>query len=160
MEIIVEHGSPQQWVDLCLKQTSFQILTKIKANRFEAQLRELDPAPLSLLLPRLPDAIENAPKLAEMTLSILGTNPANLAQEDLASLKETTNSLRQDWLEREARIKAGASGVQIDKLSTIWRKLLWLWGRASGGQKILLATLQSKGLHKEIYQEVLLLLRI
>ena len=107
------------------------------------------------MLPRLPSAIENAPKLAEMTLSILGTNPANLAQKDLNSLKDTTLNIRQDWLTRAARIKAGATGIKLEGLSTIWRKLLWLWGRANGGQEILMDTLQCKGLHKAIYQEVL-----
>ena len=155
IEIIVEYGSPEQWVELCFAANKLSGTHQDSANRFEAKLRELDPAPLSLLLPRLHKAIENAPKLAEMTLSILGSNPANLSEESLASLVETTNNLRQEWLDRDARIKAGASGVKLDSLSTLWGKLLWLWGRASGGQEILLSTLQCSGLSKVIYRETL-----
>jgi hypothetical protein len=155
IEIIVEYGSPEQWVELCFAANKLSGTHQDSANRFEAKLRELDPAPLSLLLPRLHKAIDNAPKLAEMTLSILGSNPANLSEENLASLVETTNNLRQEWLDRDARIKAGASGVKLDSLSTLWCKLLWLWGRASGGQEILLSTLQCPGLSKVIYRETL-----
>ena len=155
LKIIAEYGQPRQWVELCFAANKLSSTHQDSAYRFGAKLSELNPAPLDLLLPRLPSAIENAPKLAEMTLSILGTNPANLAPKDLDSLKDTTLNIRQDWLKRAARIKAGATGVKLESLSTIWRKLLWLWGRANGGQEILMDTLQYKGLHKIIYQEIL-----
>jgi HEAT repeat protein len=155
VEVIVDHGDAKLWVDLSFGAQKLSAKHQGVVGQFEAKLRELDPAPLDLLLPRLADAISDAPALARMTLSILGARAGDLSADHRAQLITATSDVRSAWLEREEERKAGADDPEYKILTELWRQLLWLWGRTEGGADALWDALHTPDARVELYREAL-----
>ena len=155
VEIILEHGEAELWIDLCFGTSKLGYQHQSTISRFEAKLRELNPAPLSQLLPRLAEAIEDAPKIAEMTLGLIGGDSASLSRDDRAVLLSVTEDLSTRWREMEVARQAGSPQSKQAELTQLWRSLLWLWGRGEGGATAIWKALETEGLSVELYREAL-----
>ena len=155
VEVIVEHGDAKLWVDLSFGAQRLGKKHQETVSQFEAKLRALDPAPLELLLPRLADAISEAPALARMTLSILGARAGDLSADHRAQLLTATRDVRVAWLEKEEERKAGAQDPELKTLTQLWGQLLWLWGRAEGGADALWDALHTPDAPVSLYREAL-----
>lgn len=155
VEVILDCGRADQWIELCFATAQLSANHQKTMSRFEAKLRMLTPAPLGELLRRLADAIEDAPNLAQMTLSLLGHNTAELSDDDRTLLLEATESVRKRWLTQSDEVRTGARKNVSSEITDLWQQLLWLWGQSTGGESALWSTLHSEGLDLVLYQTAL-----
>ena len=159
VERISAHGDGALWLSLCFEANG---LTREHTNasaQFEAQLRALDPAPIGLMMTRLSEAIEDAPQLAEFTLSLIGAQAQNLSEAQRAQLLTVTQEVRVSWHRLHEDAQLGASDAKHKRTFTqcthSWRHLLWVWGQAMGGAAELWAAWESADAPLEIHQEAL-----
>ena len=155
VEGIVTHGSSKDWIELAFGSQVLSAKHREVINRFEAQLRELDPPPFDLLLPRLADAIKRAPQLARMTIELVGSRASTLSENERAQLVSATQDLQARWIELDAARRAGANDEEMRVTTELWTKLLWLWGRTAGGEEALWSALTADGLDAALYSEAL-----
>jgi hypothetical protein len=149
-------GNAELWLKACFAAAKRSSSHQTATARFESALRELDPAPLSLLMTHLPQAIEDVPSLAEFSLSLIGSHPESLTHEQRETLLDVTHSLRSDWSKADQDRQAGESNQdELDTKAKYWQQLVWMWGQISGGQEELQAVLQISGLPLSLYQQAL-----
>jgi hypothetical protein len=154
-------GNAPLWLDLCLAAGELSNAHQRAAGRFEASLRALSPAPLSLLLERLPEATKRSPKLSDMTLELIGAKAEGLSAEERAQLLTVTTEVREGWLEAYAEtlgapVDTNSSlGRRLQGAERAWGRLLWLWGQAQGGVAELWAALEVEALPVALTREAL-----
>jgi hypothetical protein len=162
VDALAERGDAQVWLDLCFKAHDLSRAHKAAAARFEGQLRALSPAPLAALMSRLPEAVERAPSVAELTLTLIGARGEGLSAEERAALLRVTGEVREGWAEAfAATLGAPARGEVATDLAAraaSWRKLTWLWGRIEGGGDELWGALLTEGAPGDLHLEALLAL--
>lgn len=162
VEALEHFADPQTWLELCFEVVDLSTKHQSVSARFESKLRQLDPAPLELLFDVLPRAAAEAPQIADMALTLIGSEATHLGKKEREKLLQVTAEVREAW----CASRDEGLGAPIDLASTLgkrmntqaqtWERLIWLWGKTSGGEAELWAALRTENLTVEIAREAIL----